>query len=270
MAGMKKNAFTLIELLVVIAIIALLLSVLVPAIKKAKEHAQFLICKTNLKQYGVAGLLYLDENDGKFAPSYSWLYKDGSYPWGDPSSYAKEPDGPMWPYLSSKKVHMCPVFEKLADGVHKPASVPADYKVRFAYSQNGHLGPKKSGGSFWRTAKRISEVRSTAGVFYFSEENPYVIEQKDCDRLTGDWSHRALNDNVLMNAHDNSVNGIGDCFASYHLSKGSPSPANPSGKAAAVFLDGHAQDVYSYETEEYAWPFAAKYPYGYREPLGGR
>ena len=61
-----KKAFTLIELLVVIAIIALLLSVLLPALKKAKQQAQTVICKSNLKQWGVVFNMYLQDYEEKF------------------------------------------------------------------------------------------------------------------------------------------------------------------------------------------------------------
>jgi prepilin-type N-terminal cleavage/methylation domain-containing protein len=50
---MRKKAFTLIELLVVIAIIALLLSVIVPSLRKAKDYARKVICQSNYKQIGV-------------------------------------------------------------------------------------------------------------------------------------------------------------------------------------------------------------------------
>ncbi|HML74539.1 MAG TPA: type II secretion system protein [Anaerohalosphaeraceae bacterium] len=53
-----RKGFTLIELLVVIAIIALLLSVVVPALKKAKEHARAVICSSNLKQFSTGLEMY--------------------------------------------------------------------------------------------------------------------------------------------------------------------------------------------------------------------
>jgi prepilin-type N-terminal cleavage/methylation domain-containing protein/prepilin-type processing-associated H-X9-DG protein len=70
---MKKRGFTLIELLVVIAIIALLLSIVMPALKKAKDMARFLICKSNLRQLCVAVNTYTSDNKGNFMP-YAYAY----------------------------------------------------------------------------------------------------------------------------------------------------------------------------------------------------
>jgi prepilin-type N-terminal cleavage/methylation domain-containing protein len=61
-----KKAFTLIELLVVIAIIALLMSILMPALAKVKEKARVVACQAQLKQWGTAFLMYTDSNGGYF------------------------------------------------------------------------------------------------------------------------------------------------------------------------------------------------------------
>jgi prepilin-type N-terminal cleavage/methylation domain-containing protein/prepilin-type processing-associated H-X9-DG protein len=67
--GRPRKGFTLIELLVVIAIIALLLSVLIPALSRAKIYAQKTLCTNNLKQQALGALLYTNDNDG-LLPNY--------------------------------------------------------------------------------------------------------------------------------------------------------------------------------------------------------
>jgi prepilin-type N-terminal cleavage/methylation domain-containing protein len=62
----KQKGFTLIELLVVIAIIALLMSILMPALQSVKKQARTVSCQANLRQWILIWKMYTDDNDGNF------------------------------------------------------------------------------------------------------------------------------------------------------------------------------------------------------------
>ncbi|MHC4756167.1 MAG: type II secretion system protein, partial [Planctomycetota bacterium] len=66
----KSRGFTLIELLVVISIIALLMSILMPTLSRARELAAEAVCMSNLKQWGVVFSMFTSEHNGRF-PRYN-------------------------------------------------------------------------------------------------------------------------------------------------------------------------------------------------------
>ena len=97
---MKKNyGFTLIELLVVIAIIALLLSIIMPALGLAKEVARRVVCSSNLKQLALANLTYAQENEDKVVAA---INSNGDLWLATILAYCDDPDIKMCPSVKKE------------------------------------------------------------------------------------------------------------------------------------------------------------------------
>jgi len=124
-----RKAFTLIELLVVIAIIAILAAILFPVFAQAKESAKSASCLSNIKQTGVAAIMYSTDYDDNILPSEAWgTWVDGkgyTYPAGisngNTGSWPNPENGSrlagIWtttiqPYMKSTDMLYCPSFSE--------------------------------------------------------------------------------------------------------------------------------------------------------------
>lgn len=119
----SRSGFTLIELLVVVAIISLLAAVLFPVFAQAREKARQATCASNLKQLGLAWLMYAQDYDETACPSY--YFKQGfkyEYAWdfitpdpatGKAGSWAF---GLLGPYTKSGALFYCPDFHGNGNG----------------------------------------------------------------------------------------------------------------------------------------------------------
>jgi prepilin-type N-terminal cleavage/methylation domain-containing protein len=98
----RQKAFTLIEVLVVIAIIALLMSILTPALSKSKRQAKAVLCLSNLHQWGLAWKMFLDKHNGRFDSDYHLWYVE------------------MVPYYQNRKLLLCPEATKTWEQGERP------------------------------------------------------------------------------------------------------------------------------------------------------
>src|ERR1700722_888908 len=108
----SKGAFSLVELLVVIGIIALLISILLPALNKARRQANTVKCASNMKMISLAMISYIQDNKGKLPP-------DLIYSLGPGNPY---PDGFFWAAELVHQRYLTSPYLKVngANGVYPP------------------------------------------------------------------------------------------------------------------------------------------------------
>jgi len=123
--SLPRAGFTLIELLVVIAIIAILMSILIPALNRAREQGKRATCLSNLKNLTLAWMMYADDNDDKLingdTEEYTSMYSPGGGHYNERAWVRKDwtggmtaeqkkqaiMDGALFPYAKTLKVYRC-------------------------------------------------------------------------------------------------------------------------------------------------------------------
>ncbi|MGD8500088.1 MAG: type II secretion system protein [Phycisphaerales bacterium] len=191
----KGAGFTLIELLVVIAVIALLMAILVPVLRQARNHARTVVCQANLKQWGTTLALYLEDNEGRFPGnsfSTTWLLTGRSLGMADPGEPKNEPEE-FHPIRT--KGMLCPMATKPAYRGGYGFTLSEESGVVFRIKVNGgstfgaweltEPGPPLCGSYGLNTGLLGKLARTSGGTIGRRSEEPHYTDVFSMRRTAG-------------------------------------------------------------------------------------
>ncbi len=215
--GPSERGFTLIELLVVIAIIAILASLLLPALSRAKMSAQATACGNNLRQFSLAWQLYADDSDGLLVNNsstadtrtYRLSWVNNIQDWGtsvENTNPAYVLSGKLAPYVNNTlRVYKCPADQSVAQNGPRLRSISMNSLVGNPLHNPNRFNPT------WLQFLKVTDFPGPANFYVFIEEHPDTI-----------------NDGYFMNRWD--VIQWGNLPASWH-----------NGAANISWADGHLE-----------------------------
>jgi prepilin-type N-terminal cleavage/methylation domain-containing protein/prepilin-type processing-associated H-X9-DG protein len=246
----SKKAFTLIELLVVIAIIALLMAILMPSLRRAREQAQAQVCMAHVKGIGLGILMYLQENEYTMPDFYTHTGASNGHLWYKPDgrTFLKPSENHSYwgisfkDYTKAIELFGCPTFKNFSQTIADDMLYGEGDIKNSAFSMNGWLTKTKS-----TTMKRQSEV-----VVAHDHMEPRI--ENGNDMLCPDSSGKNLTHYRQGGGRSNWYRGI------FRHSSKSGDDFETGGRLNCLWIDGHVTSIRETLGEEI--------PKRYYDPLG--
>jgi len=253
----KCSAFTLVELLVVIAIIALLLSILMPALNKVREAGKLTVCLGNVRQIGIAAYTYAAANNDWILPSARNGGGELPYPGNANPTLA----GPPW-YERLKDNKLLDYTGTKIGVLHCPSDRRDKDYCSYSSNRNimGFTDPQNADeAAFWPVRKMSSLRGNQSEWILFGERG--ATEKAIHGKVNGYWS--VAGTNVTIYAGYDEVSGLVGFYVGRH---GKPKIAGVGNNAKIAgakipfaLVDGHAQ-VFRGDLNCTYWPMGGTLP----------
>ena len=224
-----QTGFTLVELLVVIGIIALLIALLLPALGRARESANQVVCLSNLRQLGMSFVMYANQNQGRFpgaSPQTSGTAQMRPWDWIYWQSGRDPKDSAIVPYIGDfqERVFRCPSDDVSNRGRDLGPKSGGFY--RYSYVMNAYFSEYVNPAD---AEFKIAAVRRASEKVMLVEESNYTLDDGNFDAGTPYPYH-----NLLSTRHDRGP------MTSDAVNIQIP---NPEFRGNAVMVDGHGEFV---------------------------
>lgn len=182
----KGSAFTLIELLVVISIIALLLSIIVPALRKAKQSAQSIVCRNNLKTLALSNAVYAAKWDNWYVSVIDTTMTVRGEPTWNTNTEFREitglEDASADSGFKMPKEYLCPGDKQSDEDYWQQAGGTYQNYVSYGYnftdwgptSKNPAVWSGNIPKSNWACRFRVSTIRSSATKIMFLDAGDWA------------------------------------------------------------------------------------------------